>query len=171
MHEIATTMNPLCNQWSSIAPSLTAKTLKHLSFKLPDEYVGFCQDMMPIIMRALRNRRDCIGVTALQSPSPLQQLLSLVPKVRLWNPLLGALHLDQHDLEFIPDSLSMMLKELSDRKILCQYKRPYIGNQRHSPQKKFVFHTPSLVWVLQGKRLPAVPLKGIRGVSAHQVTR
>lgn len=171
MHEIATTMNPLCNQWSSIAPSLTEKTLKHLSFKLPDEYVGFCQDMMPIIMRALRNRRDCIGVTALQSPSPLQQLLSLVPKVRLWNPLLGALHLDQHDLEFIPDSLSMMLKELSDRKILCQYKRPYIGNQRHSPQKKFVFHTPSLVWVLQGKRLPAVPLKGIRGVSAHQVAR
>lgn len=171
MHDITTVMNPLSPSWNSVAPRLTERTLKHLAFKMPEEYIGFAQDAMPIIVRALRNRRDCIGATALQSPSALQQLLTLIPKVRLWNPLLGGLQLDQHDLEHIPDSLSMMLKELSDRKILCQYKRPYLGNQRHSAKKVFVFHTPSLVWVLQGKRLPAVPLKGRREAAQAREAR
>lgn len=162
MHELTTTMNPLSEEWNALVPRLTAKTLKNLMFKLPIAYIGVAQDVMPIIVRALRNRRDCIGATALQSPTALQQLLTLIPKVRLWNPLLGGLQLDQHDLQHIPDSLELMLQELSNRKILCQYKRPYIGNQRHSPTKKYVFHTPSLVWVLQGKRLRPVPLKGMR---------
>jgi len=138
---------------------------------MPEEYVGFAQDVMPILFRALQNRRNSIGVMPLQNASPLQQLLALIPKVRLWNPLLGSLQLDQHDLEHIPDSLSMILKELSDRKILCLYKRPYLGNQRHGPKKVFVFHTPSLVWVLQGKRLAPVALKGLKGPPKAETAR
>ena len=153
MHEITAVMDPSSKHWLAVAPKLTELTKKQLTFKMPDEYVGFAQDAMPIIFKALQNRRSSLGITALQTVSPIQQLLNLMPKVRAWNPLGGRLELYQKDLENAPDLLVMMLKEMSSRRILCEYKRPYLGEQRHAPKKAFVFHTPSLVGVLQGKRI------------------
>ena len=153
MHELLTTMDPSSKHWLAVSSKLTELAKKQLTFHMPEEYVGFAQDAMPIVFKALQNRRNSLGVTALQTMSPIQQLLNLMPKVRAWNPLGGRLELDHKDLENAPDLLVMMLRELSSRRILCEHKRPYIGNQRHAPKKAFVFHTPSLVGVLQGKRL------------------
>jgi hypothetical protein len=155
IHEIMSVMDPSSNHWLSIAPKLTALTKKQLTFKIPEEYVGFAQDAMPIIFKALQNRRNSLGIKGLQTVSPIQQLLCLMPKVRAWNPVGGRLELDHKDLEHAPDLLVMMLKEMSSRGVLCEYKRPYVGGQRHAARKAFVFHTPSLVGVLHGKRLPA----------------
>jgi hypothetical protein len=120
---------------------------------MPAEYVGFAQDAMPIIFRALKNRRDSLGITPLQTVNPLQQFLALLPKAQNWTPLGGRLELDHKDLEYAPDLLVRMLKEMASMGILCEYKRPYLGDQRHAAKKAFVFHTPSLLDVMAGRRL------------------
>ena len=152
-HELQSIMDPTSPYWLNIAPKLTELTKRQLTFKLPEQYTGFAQDAMPIIFKALKNRRDSLGLTALQTASPIQLFLNLLPKVRAWNPLCGHLELDHKDLENAPDLLVKMLKEMSERGILCQYKRPYLGAQRHAPKKAFVFHTPTLVGVMQGRRI------------------
>jgi hypothetical protein len=153
LHEIMSVMNPTAGPWLSIVPRLTELTKRHFTFNMPAEYVGFAQDAMPIIFRALKNRRDSLGIAPLQTVNPLQQFLALLPKAQNWTPLGGRLELDHKDLEYAPDLLVRMLKEMASMGILCEYKRPYLGDQRHAAKKVFVFHTPSLLDVMAGRRL------------------
>lgn len=153
LHEIMSVMDPTSSSWLSIAPRLTELTKRHFTFNMPVEYIGFAQDAMPIIFRALKNRRDSLGIAPLQTVNPLQQFLALVPKAQNWTPLGGRLELDHKDLEYAPDLLVRMLKEMASMGILCEYKRPYLGYQRHAAKKVFVFHTPSLLDVIAGRRL------------------
>jgi hypothetical protein len=77
----------------------------------------------------------------------------MVPAVKAWSPLSGALRLYAEDLKGLSPLVKNVLNTLVRQKTLVEYKRPYLGKQRHSPKLAFVFDTPQLVALLAGGSL------------------
>jgi len=128
----------------------TARTRENLTFHMPAQYVAFAYDAMAVLLPAIRNRRERAGVTMLQTTTPISQLLKAVPQVREWSPIQGSLKLELEDLKNQPKMLVQLLKEFARRKALVEFKRPYLGNQRHAPKLAFVFDSAQLIEALGG---------------------
>ena len=141
----------LISIFSSQSPALhailnefTLRTRNNLTFEMPQHYVCFAYDAMPILLPAIRNQRQRLGMSLLQTSTPICNLLKAVPRVCGWSPLQGSLRLELEDLKGQPKLLVHMLKEFAKRKTLVQFKRPYLGNQRYAAKMAFVFDTSTL---------------------------
>jgi hypothetical protein len=168
--EIGDAMLPLCrfstvelmSIFSPQSPALrvimgefTLRTRGNLTFQMPAQYVAFAYDTLAILLPTIRARRERAGVGALQTSTPIQQLLNALPQVRAWSPIHGQLKLEVEDLKGQPKVLTELLKEFARRKMLVQYKRPYLGNQKHAAKMAFVFDTVQLVEALCGATIRA----------------
>lgn len=148
--ELLSIFSPQSPALRVIMNDFTTRTRSNLTFHMPEHYVAFAYDAMAVLLPALRNRRESVGITMLQTTTPICQLLKAMPKVRAWSPLQGALRLELDDLKGQPKMLLKLLKEFASRKVLVAYKRPYIGNQRHAPKLAFVFNNAELTEALGG---------------------
>lgn len=164
-NDISDAMLPLCrfstielmSLFSPQSPALrvimdefTARTRKHLTFHMPAQYVAFAYDTLAVLLPTIRARRERAGVGVLQTTTPIQQLLRRLPQVHAWSPINGSLKLEQDELKNQPRIFVELLKELARRKVLVQYKRPYVGKQRHAAKMAFVFDSAQLIEALSG---------------------
>lgn len=153
--ELYSIFSPQSPALRSIMGEFTRRTRDHLTFSLPPQYVAFAYDAMAILLPIIRNRREHAGISWLRASNPLYDLLNMVPRVRTWTPLEGSLRLELDDLKDMPKTTRILLEELSKRSLLVEYKRSYLGNQRYSAKKAFVFDSAQLVAVLSGYPLVA----------------
>ena len=117
---------------------------------VPHTYHAFAYDAIAILLPVIRARREQQGVSPVQTTNPLCDLLRMVPRVRTWSPLQGTLKMELEEVNKELPMLKHVLQDLASRGLLVQYKRPYIGGQRHAPRKAFVFDTVQLVAALSG---------------------
>ena len=148
--ELLSLFSPQSPALRVIMHEFTERTRSNLTFQMPTQYVAFAYDAMAILLPAIRARRERAGVGVLQTTTPIQQLLVGLPRVRTWSPLQGSLWLELDDLRRQPKILTRLLKEFARRKTLVQYKRPYIGGQKHSAKMAFVFDSAQLIEALNG---------------------
>lgn len=142
-----------------ILPDLTFRTRRRLgncrsSPIVPSTYLTFVYDAMPFLLKSIENRRGQLGLHPCQASNPVCELLRAVPAARGWNPFDGTLRLSLEDLKDGPPMLPAMLKELSNRGLLVQYKRFYDPlTRKKSAKQTFVFDSAQLVAVLSGYAL------------------
>lgn len=138
-----------------IMDEFTVRTRGHLMNQrtpcVPEEYVAFAYDAMAILLPVVDQRRKLMNITISQATSPVAVLLRRMDCVRGWHPIKGALHLTLDDLKDAPALVKPVLQELARRKKLVEYKRPYLGKQKHSAKMAFVFDTVQLVRLLAGQ--------------------
>lgn len=120
---------------------------------VPHTYHAFAYDAIAILLPVIRSRREHAGLSPAQTINPLCELLRMVPRVRSWSPLQGSLKLELAEVDREPPLFKQVLQQLAARKLLVQYKRPYLGGKRHAARMAYVFDTPQLVAVLSGYRL------------------
>lgn len=136
-----------------IMDQFTLRTRQNLTFSMPPQYVAFAYDALAIVLPLIAQRRAMNGTGMLQTLDPVREVLRMVPAVKAWSPLSGALRLYADDLKGLSPLVKNVLNALVRQKILVEYKRPYLGKQRHSPKLAFVFDTPQLVALLAGGSL------------------
>jgi hypothetical protein len=136
-----------------IMDQFTTRTRENLTFAMPPQYVAFAYDALAIVLPLIAQRRAMNGTGMLQTLDPVREVLRMVPAVKAWSPLSGALRLYAEDIKGLPALVKNVLNALVRQKILVEYKRPYLGKQRHSPKLAFVFDTPQLVALLAGGSL------------------
>jgi len=118
---------------------------------IPEEYVAFAYDAMAILLPVIDQRRKLLSIGVSQATNPVAVLLRRLDCVKGWHPIKGALHLTNDDLKGGPALLKPVLQELAERKILVEYKRPYLGKQKHGAKLAYVFNTIELVRMLAGQ--------------------
>jgi hypothetical protein len=136
-----------------IMDQFTLRTRHNLTFSMPPQYVAFAYDALAILLPLIAQRRAMNGTRMLQTLDPVREVLRMVPAVKAWSPLSGALRLYADDLKALSPLVKNVLNALVRQKTLVEYKRPYLGKQRHSPKLAFVFDTPQLVALLAGGSL------------------
>ena len=138
-----------------IMDEFTVRTRGHLMNRrspcIPEEYVAFAYDAMAILLPVIDQRRKLMGIGINSATNPVAVLLRRLDCVRGWHPIKGSLHLTLDDLKGGPMLLKPVLQELAQRKTLVEYKRPYLGKQKHSAKMAFVFDTVQLVRLLAGQ--------------------
>lgn len=117
---------------------------------VPNKYAAFAYDAMAIVLPMIQRRRERMCIPVQASLNPIACLLKRMPIVKGWHPLRGTLKLTHDDLKEASTMLKLVLAELASRKILVEYKRPYLGNQKHSSKMAYVFDTAQLVALLGG---------------------
>ena len=117
---------------------------------VPQKYAAFAYDAMAIVLPMIQRRRELMCVPVQRVSNPVACLLQRLPVVRGWHPLRGVLRLTNDDLKEGSAMLKLVLAELASRKVLVQYKRPYLGGQKHGSKMAYVFDTPQLVALLGG---------------------
>ena len=113
--------------------------------------MAFAYDAMAILLPVIDQRRKLMSIGIHQSTNPVASLLRRLECVRAWHPIKGSLQLTLDDLKHGPLLLRTVLRELARRKTLVEYKRPYLGKQKHSAKMAFVFDTVQLVQLLDGR--------------------
>ena len=162
--ELLSIFSPQSPALRVIMDEFTTRTRENLTFQMPVQYTAFAYDTLAILLPAIRARRERAGVGITHTSTPIQHLLRKLPQVRTWSPLRGQLQLELEDLKGQPRMLSELLKEFARRRTLVQYKRPYLGKQKHSPKMAFVFDSAQLVEALSG--FPIRPSAAAAGVRA-----
>jgi hypothetical protein len=142
-----------------ILPDLTLRTRARLgncrtSPVIPSNYLAFVYDAMPFLLKAIEHRRGQLGLHPGLASNPVCELLRAVPAASEWNPLNGSLKLSTEDLKEGPPMLPAVLRELSNRGLLVEYKRAYDpATRKKSAKHSFVFDSAQLVAVLSGYEL------------------
>ncbi len=140
----------------AVVPDLTLRTRTKLgnvrtATVVPRTYLAFVYDAMPFLLKAIECRRNQLGLPVVQPSNPVCDLLRELPKVRGWTPLEGTLRLSAKDLEDGPSMLPFLLKELSRRGLLVEYKRAYNpATRKKAPARVFVFDSVQLVAAMNG---------------------
>jgi len=117
---------------------------------IPKKYTAFTYDAMAIVLPMIQQRRELMCVPVNRVANPVACLLQRLPVVKGWHPLRGTLRLTNDDLKEGSGLLRLVLAELASRKVLVEYKRPYLGNQKHGSKMAYVFDTVQLVAMLGG---------------------
>lgn len=155
MIELSSIFHPQSPALRLILDEFSVRTRGHLmnsrSPCIPGEYVAFACDAMAILLPVIDQRRKLIGISISQATNPVAVLLRRLDCVKGWHPIKGALHLTNDDLKGGPMLLKPVLQELAERKTLVEYKRPYLGKQKHGAKLAFVFDTVHLVQLLAGQ--------------------
>jgi len=159
--ELLSIFSPQSPALRMIMNEFTMRTQSNLTFRMPEQYVAFAYDAMAILLPTIKARREAVGMPLAQKSSPICELLQRVPAALQWSPLHGCLKLELEDLKQAPPMLVPLLKELAQRKVLVEYKRPYLGKQRHAAKMAFVFDSAQLVEAMSGCALGG--LASVRG--------
>ena len=113
--------------FSSQSPALHAIQRVHVTHaqqpdvEMPQHYVCFAYDAMPILLPAIRNQRQRLGMSLLQT---ICNLLKAVPRVCGWEPTARQPPVELEDLKGQPKLLVHMLKEFAKRKTSCNSSVP-----------------------------------------------
>lgn len=151
--ELLSIFNPQSPALRCIMTEFTKRTRKNLAFVMPAQYIAFAYDAMALLLPVIRQRRERAGLALTQRQNPICTLLRHIPRVREWSPINGKLHLDLNDVKCAPAVLVHVLKLLAEQGRLVEYKRPYLGKQRHAAKKAFVFDSAQLVALLSDRPL------------------